>query len=193
MQGVEDFGPDPSTKGYQAIVTRKPSVHATQSALPNFVDPPPRRWTPERGSTSVVPAFGNLGPMPSDRPNGDDIALAKILSERGINRSPRTCLRWRRQGVLIPPSDYNEDDEPIYSGAAIERAATYARLLDEIGHESAVIALWGNEVGPGIPRATILTALTAAQEAQLKRVETMRVVARPLRRSSINDFAASAN
>ncbi len=141
--------------------------------MPNFVDPPTTEVDP-RGSTSVVPALGNLGPMPSDRPNGDDIALAKILSERGINRSPRTCLRWRRQGVLIPPSGDDEDDEPIYSGAAIERAVTYARLLDEIGHESAVIALWGNEVGPGIPRATILTALTAAQEAQQKRVETVR-------------------
>jgi hypothetical protein len=77
-------------------------------------------------------------------------------------------------GVLIPPSGYDEDDAPIYSEVAIERAVTYACLLDEIGHESAVIALWGNEVGPGVPRATILTALTAAQEAQLKRVETVR-------------------
>ncbi len=111
--------------------------------------------------------------MPSDRPNGDDIALSKLLSQQGIDRSPRTCLRWRREGMLLPPSSYDDDGQPIYSDAAIERAVTYARLLDEIGHDHAVIVLWGNEAGRLIPKQTILEALRRSREAQLERAETV--------------------
>jgi hypothetical protein len=111
--------------------------------------------------------------MPSDRPNSDDIALCKILSKKGIDRSPRTCLRWRREGILIPPSGHDDDGQPIYSDAAIERAVTYARLLEKIGHDQAVIVLWGNEEERLIPKQTILDALRRAREAQLKRAETV--------------------
>jgi hypothetical protein len=113
--------------------------------------------------------------MPSDRPNSDDIALCEILSKKGVNRSPRTCLRWRREGVLLPPSGHDNDGEPIFSDAAIERAVTYADLLDKIGHDLAVIVLWGNEEGRLIPKQTILEALRRVREAQLDRAKTVRI------------------
>jgi hypothetical protein len=112
--------------------------------------------------------------MPTDKPTDADVELSRQLASRGVKRSPRTCLRWRRAGVLIPPSDYDEDDKPIYSEASIERALAYAWFLDDLGHDEAVIVLWGNEIGrPGIPKTTILNALRNFHEKQLARFENL--------------------
>jgi hypothetical protein len=111
----------------------------------------------------VVPISTYSDAMPTDRPTADDIELARILGAHGVVRAPRTCLRWRRRGVLIPPDGRDEDDRPIYSAAAIERALAYAYLLDDRGHDLAVVSLWGAEVGPGLPKKAVLSALRSWQ------------------------------
>jgi hypothetical protein len=52
---------------------------------------------------------------------------------------------------------------PIYSAAAIDRALTYAYLLDDRGHDLAVVSLWGSEVGPGLAKKPVLAALRSWQ------------------------------
>jgi hypothetical protein len=106
--------------------------------------------------------------MPTDQSNIGDIELSRLLAERGLERSPRTCLRWRRRGVLIPPEGADEDDRPIYAPAAIDRAIMYGRLLDTLGHERSVVVLWGG--GADLPESVVVPALRTWQTERGKLV-----------------------
>jgi hypothetical protein len=125
--------------------------------------------------------------MPTDEPNPGDIELARVLAERGLTRSPRTCLRWRRRGVLVPPESADEDDRPIYSAAAIERAVVYSQLLGEVGHERAVVSMWGN--GADVPESTVLSALRQwqAERAERYAVEMARLTEPSVEREITKD------
>lgn len=104
--------------------------------------------------------------MPTNSPARADRELSRRLAERGIDRSPVTCLRWRRDGVLLPPDGYDENDEPVLSDAAIDRAVTYAQLLDRLGRDDAIVALWGS--GADLPRRAALRALRRRWDARIK-------------------------
>lgn len=104
--------------------------------------------------------------MPTNSPARTDRELSRRLAEVGIDRSPVTCLKWRRDGVLLPPDGYDENDDPVLSDAAIDRATTYARLLDQLRRDDAIVALWGS--GADLPRQAALGALRRTWHARIK-------------------------
>jgi hypothetical protein len=71
--------------------------------------------------------------------------------------------------VLLPPEGFDENDEPVFSSAAIERAVMYARLLDGVGRPRALAALWGN--GADLPATKLLAAFRTVYEEDARRLE----------------------
>ena len=68
--------------------------------------------------------------------------------------------------MLLPPEGHDENDDPVLSDAAIDRATTYARLLGQLGHDDAIVALWGS--GADLPRRAALGALRRTWLARIK-------------------------
>ena len=61
---------------------------------------------------------------------------------------------------------FDEGDEPVFSQPAVERAVSYAELLDRLGHDRAVVTLWGE--GCDLPAPVVLNALQARYAEEVK-------------------------
>ena len=110
------------------------------------------------GHPSLSPRYA--GAMPTDKPSEEDVELVRLLQTRGIARTPRTVLGWRRKGAVWAADGRDEDDRPVFSEQALDHAERYATLVGSGrrgvgGHEHVVVHMWGE--GYNFPRPSTVT------------------------------------